>query len=184
MAVFVLMLMLVSVSHTHTHTHSQTPAEPTTTAVAASTTAPAPTEAKESTQIGRRDTKRDSSGMPKVSKVIDARVGVLCDAARAGNFDQVKTLIDNEATLDRLEYVNLFDADGRTALFHALVVTTVDDLTPERIKTAHLLMQYGSDPNHQDDKRMTVLHFMCLLNYKPIIPKLIYYGASTTIENW
>lgn len=99
----------------------------------------------------------------------------LVRAVMTAQLEEVRNLILSQPVDLRHEFVNQHDVDGRTALFHSIL--------PERYDIFTLLLDYGSDPNAQDDKRWTPLHCACALSLKKHIQRLVEFGSDPKFEN-
>ena len=69
-----------------------------------------------------------------------------------------------------------YDAHGNTALFYCL--------QPSHSALLSLLLEYGSDVNHVNDKRNTALHLAVWLQQRRAMQTLIEAGANMKVENW
>ncbi len=124
--------------------------------------------------------------------------------ADKGNFDMVKTLIENyNAIADKK------DENGITPLMYAAQsghdsivlylianganVNNVDILTNTSplisavknnfISAAEILIRNGANINHQDIWGMTALHYAALYGYETITDMLLYYDANPSIRD-
>lgn len=92
----------------------------------------------------------------------------LVAAVLENNVALAKELIWATPIDGRLEYVNGYDKDGQTALFHAM--------GPDHLPMMQLLLDYGADPNARNDNRNTSLHAACVAQNKKV-------NTSTTKPN-
>jgi len=79
---------------------------------------------------------------------------------------------------DRQDFVNQHDSEGNPLIFHAIYFeeNSVEMLT--------LLLDYGANPNLQNNKRNTGMHLACQRNHRKAIRTLIIYDASVQTDNW
>ena len=47
-----------------------------------------------------------------------------------------------------------------------------------------LLLDFGADPNHQNNKKNGPLHIACAIQNKKAAKILIEHGANIMLENW
>jgi len=71
--------------------------------------------------------------------------------------------------------INLIDADGRTALMHAVI--------DNNALMTSLLLKTGADPNLQDNEGNTALHFAALGYQSTIAALLVKSGAKIDLQD-
>jgi hypothetical protein len=130
----------------------------------------------------------------KVVPILSKRVLPLLHACALGDVSACKVIISELELPERIEIVNEYDEEGQTPLFYCVngkdtsnayvKNTTADDVTPKHLECIALLCDYGADPNHQDDKKNTIMHIACALHHVKLMRVMIRYGADTMLENW
>lgn len=104
------------------------------------------------------------------------KLSALTLASKANNLQCVKMLLDNNAVIDTLDYVE------RTALSDACY-----NLKEEKLPLIQLLIQYGANINHKDKYTKTPL-MLAMLNYKkndflPAVKLLTQQGADILVRD-
>jgi len=108
--------------------------------------------------------------------VFDGPKSPLIMATAAKEYHEIHRLIQEVPIEYRVEFVNEYDDHGCSALFFAI--------GPEHQECMQLLLDYGSDPNHQNNKKNTPLHIACAIQNKKACRVLIEHGANIQLENW
>jgi len=102
----------------------------------------------------------------------------LIEAIRRVDLLEVLHLIKKVPVRDRVDYVNQHDSEGNPlihqAVYYEAGATTI--LT--------LLLDYGANPDLQNNRRNTAMHLACQLNHRRAIRQLIMYGAEHQCDNW
>jgi serine/threonine-protein phosphatase 6 regulatory ankyrin repeat subunit B len=94
-------------------------------------------------------------------------------AVRYGYLNTLYLLLENGAD------VNIADNEGLTPMM-AMILR--GDPSRSKLITA-VLIQYGADPNRQDDKGNTALHYAAKMNLSDTVSELIEKGASPDLKN-
>jgi Ca2+-binding EF-hand superfamily protein len=105
----------------------------------------------------------------------------LHQAAYNNDLSTIIRLFQEQAGEFRMEYANQCDTNGCIALFYALSPDHVNN------NVTQTLIDYGSNVNHQNNRRNTCLHICCYYGtlYKKTIKLLLCeYNANKMIENW
>jgi hypothetical protein len=103
---------------------------------------------------------------------------VVIQAIQQCNVLDLLHLIKAVPIADRQDFVNQHDSDGNPLIFHAVYFeeSGVDMLT--------LLLDYGANPNLQNNRRNTAMHLACQRNHRAAIRALIVYDSSVQMDNW
>ena len=97
-------------------------------------------------------------------------------AAKRGDVARLKLIIDSyDPGYDVRCLINAPDQAGSHSILHTI--------WPGHVAALALLLLHGADPNKQNNRLNTALHFGCERGNKAIIHLLIRYGANAELEN-
>lgn len=108
--------------------------------------------------------------------VFDGPKSPLIMATAACNTNEMMRIIQEVPIEYRVEFVNAYDDHGCSAIFFAV--------GPEHQDCLQLLLDYGADPNSQNNKKNGPLHVACAIQNKKSARLLIEHGANIQLENW
>jgi hypothetical protein len=108
--------------------------------------------------------------------IFDGPKSPLIMATAAKHLHEMSRLISEVPIEYRVEFVNAYDDHGCSAIFFAI--------GPEHQECMQLLLDYGADANHQNNKKNGPLHIACAIQNKKAARILIEHGATITLENW
>lgn len=108
--------------------------------------------------------------------IFDGPKSPLIMATAAKHLHEMMRLIQEVPIEYRVEFINAYDDHGCSAIFFAI--------GPEHQECMQLLLDYGADPNHQNNKKNAPLHIACAIQNKKACRILIEHGANIQIENW
>ena len=108
--------------------------------------------------------------------IFDGPKSSLIMATAAKQYYEMLRLIQDVPIEYRVEFVNAYDDHGCSAIFFAI--------GPEHQECMQLLLDYGADPNHQNNKKNGPLHIACAIQNKKACRMLIEHGANIQLENW
>lgn len=130
--------------------------------------------------VSNRDINANNEQNTVVSSIHSdvSELPILHAAVYNNDYKQCCELIKAQPLEFRIEYVNSLDSLGNIALFYAL---SNDHITSG---VTSLLLDYGSNVNHQNNSRNTALHIAFFYSHKKFIKYLIgEFNASVTITN-
>ena len=102
-------------------------------------------------------------------------VNALVKATKRGDATMISDLIAQCPEHQRLEFINMKDKNGSTAIFHTV--------WPGHFFALRMLLQRGADPNIQNVKKNTALHLAVERGHKNLIRCLLEYKADPTLRN-
>lgn len=108
--------------------------------------------------------------------IFDGPKSPLILAAAAKQYHEILRLIQEVPIEYRVEFVNAYDDHGCSAIFFAI--------GPEHQECMQLLLDYGADPCHANNKKNAPLHIACAIQNKKACRILIEHGANIAQENW
>jgi ankyrin repeat protein len=110
------------------------------------------------------------------NKVQMGKQDPLIRSARHNNFSMLKRLLRAHRNREScVKYINRVDVSGSTALVHAV--------WPGNYQIIAMLLATGADPNIQNLRGNTALHFACERNFRTLIKLLIRHGADPFVVN-
>ena len=101
---------------------------------------------------------------------------LLISLCHENRLDAVLDLLQATPLHERWRLVNGYDAVGNSALFYSL--------QPTHSALLSLLLDYGADVNHVNDKRNAALHLAVHFSLRRAMSGLIDCGANIRLENW
>lgn len=99
----------------------------------------------------------------------------IIEAIRRVDLLEVLHLIKKVPVRDRMDFVNQHDTEGNPLIHQAVFYES----TGTAILT--LLLDYGANPNLQNNRKNTAMHLGCQLNHRRALRQLIFYGAEIQV---
>lgn len=88
----------------------------------------------------------------------------------------IDTISKFETDEERISFVNQKDANGSSLIFHCS--------WNGHFAVMHALLEFGANPNIQNNRANTALHLCCEQRHRSLIALLVRFGARLDLKNW